>query len=229
MPAPRYHILPSMQAPEVVRCALHDKPALERKMQRPMEQLRRRHLKGDRSAVLEQVERYTAPSGNHWIVVMRYQKSGIQVIQFVWYRGMDNRIRAMRIRWDGLTQVHFSWHVLEQYAARFSPDVAAEERLLQFVSNNYDVAFRSQRIIEDDDDDDDLNTYGGIRQGLLTGVYDPEEDIVYTTTFVDHGHFFADQVKMMEQMDFERFMGSLTPGQRKALLEKREAREGGSP
>lgn len=223
MPVPRYHILPTMSPPEVVRCALHDKPALDRKMLRPMEQLRRQHLKGDRTAVLEHVETYTAPSGNRWIIIMRYRKSGIQVIHFVWYRGMDSRIRAMRIRWDGASQVHFSWHVLEQYAARFSPDVDAEERLLQFVSNNYDVAFKAQSV---GDDDDNMNILGGIRQGLLLGVYDDTEDIVYTTTFVDHGHFFPDQEKMMEQMDFERFIGSLSLGQRKALLEKRQAQEG---
>ena len=224
MPPARYHILPTMWPPEVVRCAVHDKPALDRKMQRPMEELRRKHLKGDRTAVLEHTETYTAPSGNRWIVVMRYRKSGIQVIHFVWYRGTDSRIRAMRIRWDGASQLHLSWHVLEQYAARFSPDVEAEERLLQFVTNNYDVAFKAQSVGEDDEN---MNVFGGLRQGLLMGVYDEKEDIVYATTFVDHGHFFPDQVKMMEQMDFERFIGSLSLGQRSTLQERRREQEGG--
>lgn len=221
----RYHILPDMSPPDVVRCALYDKPALDRKMQRPMEQLRRKHLKGDRTAVQEEVESYTAPSGNHWIVVMRYRKSGVQVYYFVWYRGMDRHIRAMRIRWDGGGQVHFSWHVLEQYAARFSPDVEAEERLVQFVANNYDVAFKAEEI---DEDNTNMNMFGGIRQGLLFGVLDEKTDILHITTFVDHSLFFPDQVKLMEHLDFQRFMGSLSEGQRKALLEKRKAQEGGS-
>jgi len=224
----RYHILPSMSPAEVLRCALQDKLALVRKMMGPFEQMRRKHLKGDRAAVLEQVETYTAPSGNRWIVVLRARKSGIQVYHFVWYRGMDSRIRAMRIRWDGGGQSHFSWHVLEQYAARFSPDVEAEERLLQFVANNYDVAFKAEEVGEGNTN---MNMFGGIRQGLLFGVLDEETDILHITTFVDHSLFFPDQVKLMEQLDFQRFMGSLSDGQRQALLEKRKAQEaeGGPP
>ncbi|MBK7383312.1 MAG: hypothetical protein IPI81_08240 [Flavobacteriales bacterium] len=224
MSHPRYHILPGMRPPEVLRCAWHDKVPLVHKMMRPFEDLRRRHLKGDRTAVLEQVERYTAPSGNRWIVVLRARKSGIQVYHFVWYRGTDNRIRAMRIRWDGGGQAHFSWHVLEQYAARFSPDVEAEERLLQFVTHNYDVAFKAEEIGEDNTN---MNMFGGIRQGLLFGVLDEQADIVYITTFVDHSLFFPDQIQLMEQLDFQRFMGSLSDGQRQAILEKRRKQEGG--
>lgn len=114
-----------MSPPEVVRCALHDKPALDRTVLRPIEQLCQ-HLKGDQAAVLEHVESYSAPSGKRWIVVMRYRKSVIQVLHFVLRRGSDRHIRAMRIRWDVATQAHFSWHVLEEYAARSSPDVEAE-------------------------------------------------------------------------------------------------------
>lgn len=97
--------------------------------------------------------------------------------------------------------------------------------MLQFVTNNYDVAFKAQIVGEDDDN---MNVLGGIRRGVLVGVYDHTDDIVYTATFLDHGHFFPDQVKMKDQMDFERLLGSLSLGQRKALLERREAREGGA-
>ena len=213
-----------MSAAEVLRCALQDKLAVVRKLSGPFEQLRRRHLKGDRTAVLEEVLTYTAPSGNRWIFVMRARKSGIQVYHFVWYRGTDNRIRAMRIRWDGGGQTHFSWHVLEQYAARFSPDVEAEERLMQFVANNYDVAFKAEEVGEDNTN---MNMFGGARQGLLFGVLDEKTDILHITTFVDHSLFFPDQVKLMEQLDLQRFMGSLSDGQRAALLAKRRAQEGG--
>ncbi|MBK8498767.1 MAG: hypothetical protein IPL52_08115 [Flavobacteriales bacterium] len=226
MPVPRYHILPSMSPPEVLRCASHDKLAVTHKLMRPFEQLRRRHLKGDRTAVLEEVVSYTAPSGNRWILVLRARKSGIQVYHFVWYRGMDNGIRAMRIRWDGGGQTHFSRHMLEQYAARFSPDVEAEERLLQFVANNYDVAFKAEEVGEDNTN---MNMFGGARQGLLFGVLDDKTNILHITTFVDHSLFFPEQVKLMEQLDFQRFMGSLSEGQRAAVLAKRKAEQGDGP
>lgn len=223
MAATRYHILPGMSPAEVLRCAWHDKPAIVHKLMRPFEQLRRRHRKGDRSAVLEEVVTYTAPSGNRWILVLRARKSGIQVYHFVWYRGTDNRIRAMSIRWDGGGHTHYSWHVLEQYAARFSPDVEAEERLLQFVSNNYDVAFKAEEVGENNTN---MNMFGGARQGLLFGVLDERTDILHITTFVDHSLFFPDQVKLMEQLDHQRFLGSLSEGQRQAIVAKRKAGEG---
>lgn len=216
----KYRVLPGMTEAEVVRAAKHDKPALDRKMQRPMELLRRRHMKGDRKEVLEEAHPYEAPSGNRWWVVMRYSKAGIQVIHFVWYRGMDNWIRAARIRWDGGSAVHYSRHLLEQYGARFSPDVHAEERLEQFIRNNYDVALKAEEL-----DTDNNNVLGGIRQGLLLGVYDEVQDVACMTTFVDHGHLFADQIALCETFDFERLLGSLSEGQRTLLRERRKKEE----
>lgn len=48
-------IVPAMTEWEVVRDAVKDFPALNRKMQRPMELLARRHKKGDRKGVLDEI------------------------------------------------------------------------------------------------------------------------------------------------------------------------------
>ena len=208
-------IVPAMTEWEVVRDAVKDFPALNRKMQRPMELLARRHKKGDRKAVLDEIHAYHAPTGNNLYVVLRYCKAGIQIFHFAWYRGRDGHLRAVYVRENGSTAFHFSYHVFVQYSSRFSPDVTAQERMRQFFLNNYMYVCH-----EVDPLADEREVITSVNQGWLFGVMDEEENLLYLTTFVDQGKFFPNQHRLEERLEFERSLGGLTPGQKAQVLAK---------
>lgn len=211
-------ILPGMTPLEVLRAARADLRSVENKMQRAKELLRRRHRKGDRKAVLVELHDYTSPSHIPWMVVLRYCKAGIQTFHYCWYRGMDRRMRALYLNWECGTAFHFSKHVFDQYSARFSPDVSAEERLRQFFLANHMYSTHTVDLMADEVED-----IVSVGQGWLLGVRDEEEPLTYLTTFIDQGHFFADQHELEERLEFERLLAGMSLGQRAELLKKMKA------
>ena len=213
-------ILPGMEPVEVLPHAQRDLPTVERKFQRAKELLVRRHLKGDRKAVLVEIHPYKAPSHNNWLVVLRCCKAGIQVFHYCWYRGTDRRMRAIYVRPDGNTAFHYSKHVFDQYSFRFSPDVTAEERLKQFFLENHLWAAHTVDLMADEIED-----IISVNQGWLFGVRDEEENLIHLTTFVDQGKFFEDQHKLEERLEFERLLAGMGEGKRNLIRKLREASE----
>ena len=211
-------IVATMTAIEVVRDATRDLPAIERKFLREKEKLMRRHTKGDRKAVLEEIHAYEAPSGNNWFIVLRCSKAGIQNANFAWYRGRDNYLRAVRVREDGLTALHYSHHVFEQYGARFAKGVLALDRLRQFFLDNYACVCHMVDPMADE-----VEVITSVNQGWIFGISDEDEDLVHLTTIVDHGHFVAEQHDLEKKLEFERNLGGMTPGQKAELLKKLKA------
>ena len=208
-------ILPKMTEVEVLREALQDLPSVERKMQRTKELLCRKHLKGDRKAVLVEAHPYSSARGNRWIVVMRHCKAGIQCFHYAWYRGTDNRMRAIFVQPNGSTAFHYSKHVFDQYSERFSPDVSAEERLRQFFLENHMYSAHSVDLMAEP-----LEDIVSVNQGWLFGVRDEEENLTRLTTFVDQGHFFPDQHQLEQKLEMDRLLAGMSPGQRMEFLRK---------
>ncbi len=200
---------------EVLQEALRDLPAVERKMQRTKELLSRKHVKGDRKAVLVELHEYTSPQANKWMVVMRHCKAGIQCFHYAWYRGMDKRMRAIYVRVDGGTAFHYSKHVFDRYSERFSPDVSAEQRLRQFFLENHMFSGHTVDLMADTIED-----IVSVNQGWLLGQRDEEEDLTLLTTFVDQGLFFENQHRLEEKLERDRLMAGMNLGQRMEFLRK---------
>ena len=211
-------IVAGMDHVEVMHDAMRDLPAVERKFQRAKELLRRKHLKGDRKAVLTEIHAYPAPSGNNWYVVLRYCKVGIQTFHYCWYHGTDGRMRAVYVRPDGATAFHYSKHVWDRYSERFSPDVTGKDRMRQFFLENHMFSAHTVDLMADEVED-----IVSVNQGWLFGVRDEEENLTHLTTFVDQGHFFPEQQRMEERLEFERLLGGMSLGQRTELLKKMKA------
>lgn len=209
-----------MTAVEVLREARKDYRAVENKMQRAKELLARRHLKGDRKAVLVEAHDYRSPRHNNWIVVLRYCKAGIQTFHYCWYRGADRRMRALYLRTEGGCSFHYSKHVFDRYSERFSPDVSAESRLRQFFLENHMFSAHTVDLMADEIED-----IVSVNQGWLRGVRDEEEDLTHLTTFVDQGHFFPDQHQLEERLEFERLLAGMSLGQRAEFMRKLKATE----
>ncbi|MEO8733812.1 MAG: hypothetical protein ABI373_05740 [Flavobacteriales bacterium] len=208
-------ILPYMTETEVLREALRDLPTVERKMQRTKELLRRKHIKGDRKAVLVELHEYTSPQANTWMVVMRHCKAGIHTFHYAWYRGMDRRMRAIYVRPDGGTAFHYSKHVFDRYSERFSPDVSAEDRLRQFFLENHMFSAHTVDLMADIIED-----IVSVNQGWLLGERDEDEDLTCLTTFVDQGLFFEDQHQLEQKLEIDRLLGGMSLGQRMEFLRK---------
>lgn len=208
-------LLPNMSAIEVMREALRDLPTVERKMHRAKELLRRKHIKGDRKAVLVELHEYVSPQANNWMVVMRHCKAGIQTFHYAWYRGMDQRMRAIYVRPDDTTAFHYSKHVFDRYSERFSPDVSAEERLRQFFLENHMYSGHTVDLMADVIED-----IVSVNQGWLLGERDEEENLTYLTTFVDQGHFFEEQHRLEQKLEMDRLLGGMSLGQRMEFLRK---------
>lgn len=215
-------IVAGMNHVEVMRAALRDLPAVERKMQRAKELLRRKHLKGDRKAVLTEIHAYVAPSYNNWYVVLRYCKAGIQTFHYCWYHGTDGRMRAVYVRPDGRTAFHYSKHVFDRYSSRFSPDVTGKERMQQFFLENHMFSAHTVDLMAEVVED-----IVSVNQGWLFGVRDEEENLTHLTTFVDQGHFFPEQHRLEERLEFERLLGGMSAGQRMELLKRMKDQEEG--
>ena len=216
-------VLPNMTPAQVLHEAQRELPCVERKFQRTKELLKRRHLKGDRKAVLVEIHPYTAPSRNTWFVVLRYSKAGIQTFHYCWYRGTDRRMRAVYVRPDGSTAFHYTRHVFDQYSTRFSPDVSAEARLRQFFLENHMWAAHTVDLMAEEVED-----IISVNQGWLFGNRDPEENLTHLSTFVDQGHFFADQHQLEERLEFDRMLNSMSAGQRAEALRKLKAADAGN-
>ena len=219
-------MLPYMTEGEVLQEALRDLPTVERKMQRTKELLRRKHIKGDRKAVLVELHEYTSPQANNWMVVMRHCKAGIQCFHYAWYRGMDQRMRAIYVSIDGSSAFHYSKHVFDQYSDRFSPDVSAEERLRQFFLENHMYSCHTVDLMAEVVED-----IVSVNQGWLFGYRDEEEDsLTCLTTFVDQGRFFEDQHRLEEKLERDRLLAGMSLGQRKEFLRKlKDTEEGEQP
>lgn len=214
-------ILPDMNEVQVLQEALRDLPSVERKMQRTKELLRRKHVKGDRKAVLVELHEYTSPQENRWMVVLRHCKAGIQCFHYAWYRGRDKRMRAIFVRPDGGTALHFSKHVFDRYSERFSPDVSAEERLRQFFLENHLFSSHTVDLMADEIED-----IISVNQGWLFGYRDEEEALTRLTTFVDQGHFFEEQHQLEQKLEMDRLLAGMSLGQRMAFLKKLKDTEG---
>lgn len=211
----RIMMLPYMTKGEVLQEALRDLPTVERKMQRTKELLRRKHIKGERKAVLVELHEYTSPQANNWMVVMRHCKAGIQCFHYAWYRGMDKRMRAIYVSIDGETAFHYSKHVFDQYSIRFSPDVSAEYRLRQFFLENHMYSCHTVDLMADVIED-----IVSVNQGWLLGIRDEEDNLILLTTFVDQGKFFEDQHRLEEKLEVDRLLAGMSLGQRKEFLRK---------
>ncbi|MCB0757151.1 MAG: hypothetical protein KDC01_01735 [Flavobacteriales bacterium] len=210
-----------MTETQVLQAAMRDLPTVERKMQRAKELLRRKHMKGDRKAVLVELHDYKSPQANHWMVVMRHCKAGIQVFHYAWYRGMDKRMRAIHVRPDGNTAFHFSKHVFDRYSERFSPDVSAEDRLRQFFLENHMYSSHTVDLMAETIED-----IVSVNQGWLFGYRDEEENLTILTTFVDHGRFFENQHKLEQKLERDRLMAGMSLGQRMEFLRKLKDSDG---
>ncbi|HRD54357.1 MAG TPA: hypothetical protein PKY96_17085 [Flavobacteriales bacterium] len=217
-------ILPNMTALEVLRHAQKDIPAVNRKFMRAMELLTRRQLKGDRTAILTEIHPYVSPARNNWFVVLRCSKAGMQVFHYCWFRGADGRMRAIYVRPEGVPSFYYTKHVFDRYSARFSPDVSAEERLRQFFLENH--MWASHDADPEAEEDEEIIS---VNQGWLFGTRNEEDidELIHLTTFVDQGHFFPDQHKQEERLEFERLLGGMSEGKRALLRRMREAGERG--
>ena len=211
-------ILPGMNEAQVLLAALGDLPAVERKLQRAKELLRRKHVKGDRKAVLVELHEYLSPQALNWMVVMRHCKAGIQCFHYAWYRGLDQRMRAIHVRPDGGAAFHYSKHVFDQYSERFSPDVSAEDRLRQFFRENHMYASHTVDLMADEIED-----IVSVNQGWLFGIRHEEEHMICLTTFVDQGHFFPDQHQLEQKLEMDRLLAGMNLGQRAEFLRKLKA------
>ncbi len=219
-------ILPGMSHIEVLRHAQKDIPAVERKFQRAKELLMRRHLKGDRTAVLTEAHSYRSPARNNWIVVLRYSKAGIQTFHYCWYRGTDGRMRAVYVRGAEGPSFHYSKHVFDRYSERFSPDVNAEERLRQFFLENH--MFAGYTVDLEAEEVEDIIS---VNQGWIFGTRHDEDadELIHLTTFVDQGHFFPEQHKLEERLEFDRLLAGMSQGKRDLIRRMKEAGEKGNP
>ncbi|MEO7080794.1 MAG: hypothetical protein ABIY71_04665, partial [Flavobacteriales bacterium] len=221
----RTMMLPYMTEGEVLQEALRDLPTVERKMQRTKELLCRKHIKGDRKAVLVELHEYTSPQANNWMVVLRYCKAGIQCFHYAWYRGADKRMRAIYVSIDGSTAFHYSKHVFDRYSERFSPDVSAEYRLRQFFLENHMYSFHTVDLMADTIED-----IVSVNQGWLLGHRDEEDNLTLLTTFVDQGLFFENQHRLEEKLERDRLLAGMSLGQRQEFLRKlKDTEEGEQP
>lgn len=213
-------MLPDMTECQVLQEALRDLPTVERKMQRTKELLSRKHVKGDRKAVLVELHEYTSPQANNWMVVMRHCKAGIQCFHYAWYRGKDDRMRAIYVRIDGSTSFHYSKHVFDRYSERFSPDVSAENRLRQFFLENHMYSSHTVDLMAEPIED-----IVSVNQGWLLGQRDEEENLTLLTTFVDQGLFFESQHRLEEKLEIDRILAGMNLGQRSEFLRKLKNKE----
>ena len=115
-------ITPTMTALEAAHDARQDMRALWNKVKGTRDKQEREHRKErDRNCLLETHFNWRSPRGNNWLIVLRTNKKDSTVSTMVWYRGRDERLRAVQLNLLGPEVIEYRAHVLERYMERFDP------------------------------------------------------------------------------------------------------------
>ena len=208
-------ITPTMTAQEVAQDARQDLHALWNKVKGISKKQEHKHRKErDRNHLLEAHIDWRSPRGNNWLIVLRTNKKETTVSTLVWYRGRDERLRAMQVNLLGPEAIAISAHVLERYMVRFDPGRNPIQRLQDFFFANHTIV---RQPIEDIGNGK-WKVMAGLYHGLATGEHDEATNITVLTTFLDYGKLGAEQLQLADFLDFQRELHAYPAGFRNHVL-----------
>lgn len=224
-------IVPGMTPAEAANDARKDMVPLYNKVKPVFKSQERRHRTSrNRTDAFESLLQWRSPRGNNWIAVISTTKKETTIAAHVWYRGNDDRLRAIRV--DLLrtaVDVYYSAHMLERYCERFDPSRDPIQRLNDFLFANHSVGMQYTKDLGEGK----YEVLFGMLHGTCTGIADTQARLTTLTTFLDHGLLGADQQALSELTDIQRYFNYLSKGQRahvmrgiEAELVKEEARNG---
>lgn len=208
-------ITPTMTALEVAQDARQDMRALWHKVKDGCRRQEREHRKQrDRNCILETHLSWRSPRGNNWLIVVRTNKKESTVSNMVWYRGRDEKLRAVYVALLNESAIAFSAHVLERYMERFDPSRDPIQRLRDFFFTNHSLALQTIKDLGNGE----YEVMAGLVHGLATGVYHPATQLTTLTTFLDYGLLGDNQLQLAEMLDFQRELQSYPSGFREHVL-----------
>lgn len=219
-------IIHTMTVPQMVAEARKDMAAMRNKLDKPLRELRREHIKR-KEGILCLLPPWTSPNKNNWLLLVHYDGSGPRVYSMAWYLDRDGRINAVLASTKGLAY-HIDRHVIERYGERFDPTAAPLERLRGFFLENH--FYSCEPTTPEGEGRWKVNV--GMNQGMGLGVWDEAASVVYVRTFVNHGQLFKAQADAMERMDIERVLYAMTPGLRRHFIDlykRKFPQDAGSP
>lgn len=188
-------IVQSHTPEQVVQEALSDLPAMWNKMKEPLGRLQRKLRKDKSLRMVPRLFPYRSHAGNNWFVVVLPTKKVLNIVPFVWYRGVDGFYRAARIMEDGVCY-HISHHVLDQYNVRFNRTVDGYTRMKEFMRENMNFGTEYR--------EDNGEVRVGVTHGYMIGAWVVPNRIVQLITYVDHGRLGEDQLLQMDRLDEQR-------------------------
>lgn len=208
-------ITPTMTALEVAQDARQDIRALWNKVKPLCQKQEREHRKErDKKCLLETHLAWRSPRGNNWLIVLRTNKKETTISTMVWYRGRDEKLRAVQLNLVGPDVIHFSAHVLERYMERFDPSRNPMQRLQDFFFANHTIVRQPLRDLGNGR----TEVMAGLYHGLATGEHDSATGLTTLTTFLDYGLLGADQLQLAELLDFHRELQAYPSGFREHVL-----------
>ncbi len=194
---------------EAAHDARQDKQALYNKVKDLSKKQEHRHRKErDRNCLLEAHLNWTSPRGNNWLIVLRTNRKETTLSTMVWYRGRDEKIRALWLSLTGGEIFYFSAHLLGRYMERFDPGRDPIQRLADFFFANHNFSIQTV----EDLGNEQYKVMAGLMHGLATGYWDRNTGVVSLTTFLDYGLLGEDQLNMAELLDFKREMATYPRG-----------------
>ncbi|MBP7409586.1 MAG: hypothetical protein KA941_12585 [Flavobacteriales bacterium] len=208
-------ITPTMTPLEVARDARQDLRAIWNKVKGTCASQERRHrTQRDRNCILETHLHWRSPRGNNWLLVLRTNRKETTIGSMVWYRGRDERLRAVHVALVGESAIYFSAHLLERYMERFDPSRNPIQRLGDFFFANHSLVTH----VLQDHGNGQQDVMAGLVHGLATGVGDTTTKLISLTTFLDYGLLGDDQLKLAEMLDFHRELQTYPAGFRAHVL-----------
>lgn len=214
-------IVPGMTATEVANDARKDlKPLANKVLPLCKAQEHRYRTDRKRTDAVESMIQWRSPRGNNWLIVMSTTKKETNLACLAWYRGKDERLRAVRVNiLSAGPDIYYSAHLLERYCERFDPNRDPIQRLSEFFFANHSVAFQYTKDLGDGK----YEVMCGMLHGNATGIRDEKEELISLTTFLDHGLLGKDQEALSEMLDIKRYFNYMTPGQRAHMIRAVEA------
>lgn len=206
-------IIHTLTVPQMVAEARKDFKAIRNKVEKPLREIRREHIKC-KQEILQLLDPWRSPNKNNWLLLLHQTRNGPRMYCMAYYYDRDEKINAIWTTSTGMA-FHIAQHVIERYGERFDPTANPLERLQRFFLENYFYAVD----IKEAAGEDRWNVSIGMNHGMGLGFWEQNESIVYINTFVNHGQLFQAQADTMKRLDFERLLFRMSPGQRKAFVD----------